>query len=282
MPTSFKLGTRLLWAILLNLFLITEYSRADLIMAYSFDNSTVSGNTIVDVSGTYTGTFTANVAPGQAGLFGQSFYFDGTNNASEVKIPYTTAPKFGNNFTFAVRMKYAAADANRASYLLHRGTLSDDQNSIIFGFSGPGEMEIFGPQRTGADPRPVSKISSIPADTWNHVAYTYDGATLRSYLNGVQTSSSAIVFDLTATGDMYLGSSGNGFNATSNNFRGFLDDVGFWNEALSASEILALSNAPLSVVPEPGSIAMLTAICLSSVSFRRLKRRNKGIPHSDI
>lgn len=280
MSASFKSGTRFFSYVLFNILLITEYSWAGLIMGYSFDNSTVSGNTVVDVSGTYTGTFTPNVLSGQPGQFGQSFYFDGTNNASEVKIPYTTAPKFGNNFTFSVWMKYAAADAGRASYLLHRGTLVSDQNSIIFGFAGAGIAEIFGPQRTGADPRPVSGISSIQPDVWNHVAYTYDGATLRNYLNGVQTSSSAIVFDLTATGDMYLGSSGNGFNAVSNNFRGYLDDVGFWDEALSSAEIASIYSSPVAAVPEPASIASWALICLSSITFKRLMRRNRGIPHS--
>jgi hypothetical protein len=177
-------------------------------------------------------------------------------------------------------MKYAAADAGRASYLLHRGTLVSDQNSIIFGYAGAGKAEIFGPQRTGADPRPVSVISSIQPDVWNHVAYTYDGATLRNYLNGVQTSSSAIVFDLNATGDMYLGSSGNGFNAVSDNFRGYLDDVGFWDEALSSAEIASIYSSPVAAVPEPASIASWALICLSSITFKRLMRRNRGIPHS--
>lgn len=284
MLASFKFRTLIFSVVLFNLSLITEYSWGGVIAVYSFDNSTVSGNTINDLSGNnVNGTFTNNVTSGQSGQFGQSFYFDGTNLQSEVRIPFPGAP-IGNTFTFSYWMKVAAADLNRQSYLLHRGTLVTDQNSFIFGYNA-STVEIFAPTRTGADPRSASGIPSVQPDAWNHIAYTYDGATLRNYLNGVETRNTAIVFGLSGVGNLYLGSAGNEFNVSGSNYRGYLDDVSIWNEALSSARVAGLYNAPalasLASVPEPSSIALWSLMGLASATVKLLRRKG-GIPRSAI
>ena len=282
MLASFKFKTLIFSVVLFNLSLITEYSWGGVIARYSFDNSTVSGNTINDLSGNnYNGTFSANVTSGQSGRFGESFFFGGNNLQSEVKIPFA-GPKFGNTFTFSYWMNVAAADLNRQSYLLHRGS-NTVQNSIIFGYTA-STSEIFAPARTGADPRTASGIPSVQPNTWNHLAYTYDGATLRNYLNGVETKNTAIGFDLTATGDLYLGSPGDEFGAGGSNFRGYLDDVSIWNEALSSAQVSGLYNSnslALASVPEPSSIAFWSVVCVASATVK-LWRRKGGIPRSAI
>ncbi|MEN9555698.1 MAG: hypothetical protein RLZZ232_1984 [Planctomycetota bacterium] len=269
-------------AVLFNLSLITEYCRGDVIAVYSFDNSTVSGSTLNDLSGNnHDGMISANVTSGQSGRFGESFYFDATNLQSEVKIPYA-GPKFGNTFTFSYWMNVAAGDLNRPGYLLLRGT-NTSQNALIFAYNS-STAEIFVPERTGADPRGDSGLL-VQAGVWNHLAYTYDGATLRKYLNGTQTGSTAIVFDLTATGNIYLGSAGDEFGISSANYRGYLDDVSIWDEALSSAQVSNLYNSPalasLAAVPEPSSIALWSVVCLATATVK-LWRRKGGIPSSAI
>ena len=276
MSALFNFRALIFSSVFFTLTLIAEYSRGGVIAVYSFDNLTVSGNTVNDLSGNnLTGTFTANVTSGQPGQFGQSFYFNGTNLQSEVRIPYT-GPAIGSNFTFSYWMKVAAADLNRQAYLLHRGTLSTDQNSFIFGYQ-PATVEIFAPTHTGTNPRSASEIPSVQADVWNHIAYTYDGSTLSNYLNGVQTRSTAIVFGLSGLGNFYLGSAGDEFGVSGSNYRGYLDDVTMWNEALTSAQVANLYNSPAvassAAVPEPSSIALWSVVCLAAATVKLWRRK---------
>lgn len=278
MSAQFKLGTPLLSCVFFILSLTTQQSWGGVVAYYSFDNIAVSGSTITDASGNgYNGAFSANVSPGQLGRFGQSFFFNGNSNASEVLIPFATAPQFGSTFAFSLWMNVAAADLDRDTYLLHRGTFFGNQNSIIFGYLN-SSFELYAPGRTGDDPRPVSAISSVQPNTWNHLVYTYDGGTFRSYLNGNQTSSAPIAFNLNASDNLFIGSSGDAFGY-GDNFRGFIDDVSIWNESLSSAQVTTLYNSPASAVPEPTAIALWTVLFLSSVT---IKRRNGGIPRRAI
>ena len=237
--------------VLCSLSLVPEYAWGGIITAYSFDNSTVSGSTVADTSGNgYSGQLSSGVTSGQSGRFGESFYFSGSN--SEVKILYNNPSGLGSSFTFSYWMKVAAADLNRPAYLVHRGTLIADQNSFIFGYN-PATAEIFAPTHSGSDPRSASGIPSVQGDIWNHIAYTYDGAVLRNYLNGTEVRNTTITFGLTGIGNLFLGSPGNEF-VNANNFRGYLDEVNIWNEPLSSAQVAALYNAPLpTAVPEPGT-----------------------------
>jgi hypothetical protein len=237
--------------VLCSLSLFADYTCGGVVTSFSFDNSTVAGSTIFDTSGNgYSGQLSSGVTSGQAGRFGESFYFSGSN--SEIKIPYNTTPTFGNSFTFAYWMKVAAADLSRPAYVLQRGGVH--QNALIFGYN-TATAEIFAPTRTGADPRSASAIPSVQGDTWNHIAYTYDGGVLRNYLNGTEIANTAITFSLTATanGALFIGSPGNEF-VNASNFRGYLDDLSIWNEPLSAAGVAALYNGPpTAAVPEPGT-----------------------------
>lgn len=234
--------------VLCSLSLFAEYTCGGVVTSYSFDNSTVAGSTISDTSGNgYSGQLSSGVTSGQTGRFGESFYFSGSN--SEVKILFGAAPQLGNTFTFAYWLNVAAADLGNPAYVLQRGGV--DQNALIFGYVN-ATSEIFAPTRTGADPRSASAIPSVQGDTWNHIAYTYDGSVLRNYLNGAEVSNTAITFSLTGTGNLYLGSPGNEF-ANASNFRGYLDELSIWNESLSSAQVLALYNGPSVAVPEPGT-----------------------------
>ena len=79
------------------------------------------------------------------------------------------------------------------------------------------------------------------AQTWAHVAATFDGTTARLYLNGVQVASGA--FTLNAAGEasnMGIGcvtGGGAGFAGNGEVFLGDMDDVCIFNRALSLDEV---------------------------------------------
>ena len=78
-----------------------------------------------------------------------------------------------------------------------------------------------------------SAVTSLPLNTWSHLATTYDGTTLRLYVNGALAGSSTIAGSIPAsTGPLRLG----GNAIWGEWFSGEIDDVRVYNRALSATE----------------------------------------------
>jgi hypothetical protein len=76
--------------------------------------------------------------------------------------------------------------------------------------------------------------AALPTSTWSHLAVTYDGATLRLFMNGVQVSSKAVIGSIkTSTGVLRIG----GNAIWGEYFSGLIDEVRIYNRALSAAEI---------------------------------------------
>jgi len=78
--------------------------------------------------------------------------------------------------------------------------------------------------------------ASVPADTWSHVAATYDKQNMKIYINGSLVSTSGTYTSAIASGSaFYLGSIG----GTTYYFKGKLDEARVYNRALSSTDISA-------------------------------------------
>ena len=78
--------------------------------------------------------------------------------------------------------------------------------------------------------------ASLTAGTWTHLASTYDGATLRLYVNSTQVSSRAISGAMAvSSGALRIG----GNAVWGEHFNGLIDEVRVYERALSAAEIQA-------------------------------------------
>src|SRR5205085_11603824 len=72
--------------------------------------------------------------------------------------------------------------------------------------------------------------TSVPLNAWTHLATTYDGTTLRLYVNGTQVASKATSGAIVATtGALRIG----GNKIWGEYFKGLIDDVRIYNRALS-------------------------------------------------
>ena len=82
----------------------------------------------------------------------------------------------------------------------------------------------------------------MPLNTWTHLATTYDGTTLRLFVNGTQVGSRAVSGALlTSSGVLRIG----GNSQWGEYFAGRIDEVRIYNRALTQSEIAADSAAPV-------------------------------------
>src|SRR5262249_19167335 len=90
--------------------------------------------------------------------------------------------------------------------------------------------------------------AALAVNTWTHLALTYDGATLRFYVNGVQVSSLAQTGNIaTSTNPVQIG----GDSIFGQYFRGTIDEVRVYNGALTQAAIQTDMNTAIGSTPPP-------------------------------
>jgi hypothetical protein len=88
----------------------------------------------------------------------------------------------------------------------------------------------------------TSGPSQLALTTWSHLAMTWSGSTLRLYVNGSQVATRSTGTTMTATtGPFRIG----GTSVATAWFRGLIDEVRYYNRALSAAEIAADMTTPV-------------------------------------
>jgi hypothetical protein len=118
-------------------------------------------------------------------------------------------------------------EISHLSYELSANTSDDKPSSFIW--VGSSERGAYGAGR-------------LPLGTWSHLASTYDGKTLRVYVNGVLASSAAVPGAIAASrGDLRIG----GNPLWGEWFNGLIDEVRIYAQPLSAAAIQADMARPL-------------------------------------
>jgi hypothetical protein len=98
--------------------------------------------------------------------------------------------------------------------------------------------------------RETSGTSAVPVDRWSHVALTYDGSTLRLYVDGQQASSRVTTGSIqTPASPLWIG----GNRPYGENFGGLIDEVRVYDRALGRAEIREDMATP--VKPANGLVA---------------------------
>lgn len=186
-----------------------------------------------------------------AGRVGQALSFNGS---SELVIPHAPALNF-QQFTFegwvyptvldgSVELILNKEDDPFTTYHYEWGIAGTAGNApvgtLLFALNGinglPNEFNGF-----------VNGGGVLPRNAWTHVALSFDGTTIKSYLNGrvARTLTGLSGNLITSTGPLKLGSrSATLINQLpADRFNGLLDELGLYNRALSEQELLAIYNA---------------------------------------
>src|SRR5213079_3004540 len=207
-----------------------------------FDEGT--GTTVADASGNnHTGTISGATWT-TAGRYGSALTFDGTTakvtapNAASLGLTTGMTLEAWVNPTVAPTGWRTVIDKNVDGYYL---MASSDQGNrpAVGGTWTAGNQNTFGP-------------SGLPANAWTHLAATFDGATVRLYMNGVQVASRAQTTLLTtSTGTLQIGANG----YAGENFAGRIDEVRIYNRALTTAEIQTDMNTAVGSAPTPDTQA---------------------------
>ena len=106
-----------------------------------------------------------------------------------------------------------------------------------------GSSSAGGPPATGGTfASPLIGTSALPLNAWSHLAATFDGSTLRLFVNAVQVASRPVLTQIsTSTGALTIG----GDALYGQYFSGRIDEVRLYNNALTASQIQTDMNTPI-------------------------------------
>jgi Ca2+-binding RTX toxin-like protein len=188
---------------------------------------------------------TVNGAVAVAGGKGGALQFDGVSNTVVVADAPSLDLTAGMTIEAWVNPSVVGGLNGWESIVLKEGVEARTCCSNLLSYALYAHDAAAGPagyiRSAGAD-QGIHTTPAIPAGAWTHLATTYDGTTLRIYVNGALASSRAQAGAIDP-GDGVLRIGGN--NAFPGEFfSGLIDEVKVYNRALSAAEINADKGAP--------------------------------------
>jgi hypothetical protein len=156
--------------------------------------------------------------------------FDGTAAAS-VRVPTNALINPTAAFTYEAWFKANAnVGINRA--IISKGVTTNYAASILL---EAGTGKIVGEFYTGTSLKTIKSLIAYNDNAWHHVAYTYDGASIKLYMDGaLEATLAATGAVFSPTQDFTIGkySASNAYN-----FWGSIDEVRVWNTARTQTQI---------------------------------------------
>jgi len=225
---------------------VSSAGQPGLVAAYAFDEG--AGATATDLSGNNnTGTLHGGVAWTAQGRLGSALLFRGSGM---VTVPHSASLALTSGMTIEAWVYPTTVPTHWMTAVLKEN--GDEPAYALFGGSPSGRP---GARYTAAShaANAVNGPGILAAETWAHLATTFDGTTLRLYVDGVQVASRPGAGSIiSSTGALRIGGSRPGLQG----FRGRIDEVRVYNRALSAAEIqtdmvrpIKSGTPPLDVTP---------------------------------
>jgi chitodextrinase len=227
---------------------VSNTTPTGLVAAYSLDEG--SGTTAGDSSGNNnTGAITN--ATWVAGKYGSALKFTGATN-SFATIPDATSLDLTTGMTLEawVNPTSLTSPANNWCAAISKDHVnsSNDVSYALYAASGtrkPPSVHIL----VGSTDYGAKGTSVLTLNTWTFLAATYDGTTLRMYVNGTQVGTKTINGSIFTTADpLHIGGDWSG-----EMFTGSIDNVRVYNRALTASQIQTDMNTAISSGQSPSS-----------------------------
>jgi len=220
------------------LLLMVGATRADLVSRWTFDEGT--GTQVYDIVGSNHGT-----AEGDptwiAGVYGGAMEFHGSgsadNTGDRINCGSDASLNIGGEVSLALWIRPDAEDPEGAGMETAPmcKALSSASPSwtfqVRYGWGGPQRYMAF---TFNTSPRAWAFVGQdLEQGEWCHIACSYDGSTLTTYLNGEATESTAMGAVTNSPTPVLIGSDGWG-----SDWIGGIDDVRYYNNYLTAEEIV--------------------------------------------
>jgi len=215
----------------------TSNTNTRLVAAFGFNEGT--GTTVNSTVGGMTGTISG--ATWTTGKYGGALSFDGVNDW------VTVADSAGLDLTTGMTLEAWVQPSAINSW--ETVMLKEDGSELAYALYGDNNgNDTGGPRRPGAwiheGSTSYSTIgnSQLVVGQWAHLAATYDGSSLRLYVNGVLASTTSVAGSINvSSGVLRIG----GNNVWGEFFNGLIDEVRIYSRALSQTEIQTDMTTPV-------------------------------------
>jgi hypothetical protein len=210
----------------------TSQNPSGLVAAYGFNEG--SGVQVVDASGQgHTGTISSATRTA-SGRFGAALSFNGTS--AWVTVADAASLDLTTGMTIEAWVNPTSGTGWRSV------VLKESSGGLAYAlYSANSASRPAGYVHTNTDVG-LNGTSAVALNTWTHLALTYDGATMRMFVNGAQVSSRAVAGSAIVTsGALRIG----GNSVWGEYFRGVIDEVRIYNRPLTAAEIQNDMNTPI-------------------------------------
>ena len=174
-----------------------------------------------------TGTLT-NGPTWTTGKYGGALLFDGVDD--RVRVADSNSLDLTTAATFEAWVYPTVALSG------WRTIMQKEVDAYLFTASGggSGNRPVSGGTFNGSCCTNVEAPSALTANTWTHLAATYDGSQLRFYVNGTQVASTLVTGSYQVNGNpLWIG----GNAVYGEHFQGKLDELRIYSRALSPAEI---------------------------------------------
>jgi len=171
------------------------------------------------------------------GRVGTGYRFDGVNDY--IRVSDNNSLDINNQITISAWINTTETGTMR---IVNKESQSNDSDTYLLAIVS---NKIWA-RINGTDG--VAGVSNVNNGLWNHIMFTYDGATMSVYLNGkLENSASSSKVISSTDNDLFIGAYQSTAGGTiTNYFNGSIDEVGIWNRSLSASEVMELYRTQVS------------------------------------
>jgi len=201
------------------------------------------GTVATDVVSGLEGSSQAPLSWQPAGKIGGAIDFDGT--VSRLTVPGLDIA--GSEITLAawVRPRSFAGTANEARFISKASSTTGNDHYWMLGNYENGTALRFRLKTGSTTTTLISAEGQIETDKWYHVAATYDGTTMRIFLDGVEIASERKTGNLATASSVDVGLGNQPEGAGDRALDGLLDEIRIYNKALSASELMSIMESPI-------------------------------------
>jgi len=192
----------------------------------------IAGDTLGSAAGSYRGSHASATSAPLASQGGTGASFDGTSSA--VTVPADGTGAGTSPYTFELWARPTSVDGVYRFLISHEETLAGKREGTGVWLSKTG----LGFERwSGGVGTSITDAKGLPLDTWSQVSASFDGTTMRLYVDGVLVGSRATAAPLSVlAGPLVIGA---GAGARAGFFAGDLADVALYPAALARAHVAA-------------------------------------------
>jgi len=208
-----------------------------LVAAYAFDEG--AGTTVADSSGNgNTGTLSG--ATWTSGRYNGGLSFNGSS--SRVNVPDSPSLDLTTAMTLEAWVKPTTVTSKWRDVIYKGNVLGTPHDNYLLMATSIRTAKPVGGALISGVHQEATGTAAIAANTFTHLATTYDGSTVRLFVNGTQVASKAATGSIATSNDqLQIG----GDSIFGQYFAGTIDEVRIYNTALTQAQIQADMNSPI-------------------------------------